>query len=169
MIYESGAPERSNLGSNDISLALKRVWHTKDERWGFGIEGRVLFPVESSPVLGTDTESSWINAMADYTTGGLIIRGALGLMSSFETFDSGFVTVGMAVRTDFHPDHFGFVELYTETPVSSTGEEFPLGVMVGGGVGVLNDVILDFGLLIGLTDSTVFPGVGVYTGVTIEI
>lgn len=169
LIYESDAPDRSEFGSDDFSIALKRIWHTADERWGFGVEGRLFFPVESTPVLGSGKEGFWVNSMADITTGGWIIRMALGFMSPFDTTNEGAVMAGVALRTDFHPARFGFIELYTESPVTSTGEEFPLNVMIGGGLGVYENAILDLGILVGLTDSTVFPGVGLHAGITIEI
>lgn len=169
LLYESGAPDRSKFGSDDLSVAIKRVWHGFDEMWGFGIEGGVSFPIESSPVLGSDRESFWINTMGDYGMNGWILRGSLGFMAPFDTFDEGSVMTGIAARTDIHDAHFGFIELYTEAPVSSTGEEFPLGLMFGGGLGIFDNTIFDLGILIGLTNSSVFPGTGIHAGLTIEI
>ena len=170
IVYESGFADRSEFGSDDLSIAIKRVWHASDELWGIGIEGGLSFPIESSPVLGSDQESFWINTMGDYGINNKwILRGALGFVVPFDTVNDGSVMAGIAARINIHDIHFGFIELYTEAPVSSTGEEFPLGLMFGGGIGILNNTILDAGILFGLTDSTVFPGTGISAGLTIEM
>ncbi len=169
MIYESGSPDRSEFGSGDLSIALKRVWRTEDDRRGFGIEGRLFFPVESSPLLGSDREGYWLNTMADFKAGGWIIRTSFGFMAPFDSFDNGFLMAGLATRTDFHPDYFGFIELYTEAPVTSTGEDFPLNLMIGGGMRLFKNAVLDAGILFGLTESTVYPGTGIHVGITLEI
>lgn len=169
LLYEPDAPKRSEFGSDDLSVALKRVWHTGDERWGFGLEGRLFFPIESTPVLGSDQEWFWINSMADYATGRWIIRSALGFISPFDTITDGSIIAGIALRTDIHPAHFGFVELYTEAPIRSPEEDFPLLAMVGGGLGICHHAILDFGIPVSVTNTTVFPEVGIYFGITMEL
>jgi hypothetical protein len=168
-MYESVHPDRSEFGSDDLSFAMKRVWRDAGDTRGTGIEGRLFFPVESKQVLGSAAPGFWLNGMADFTWGGWIIRTALGFMAPFESPADGSVMAGLAARTAFYPVNFGFVELFTEVPATSTGEEIPLQLMIGGGIGLSGNTVLDAGILFGLTGSTVFPGTGFHVGITLEI
>jgi hypothetical protein len=168
-MYESVQPDRSEFGSDDLSFAMKRVWRDAGDTRATGIEGRLFIPVESTPLLGSDRMGYWLNTMADFTTGGWIIRSAVGFMAPFDSAGDGFVMAGIAVRNEYRRNYFGFVELYTEIPVTPTGEEIPLHLMLGGGIGNSGNAVLDAGLLFGLTGSTVFPGTGIHAGITLEI
>jgi hypothetical protein len=150
-------------------MSLKRVWHADGSPRSAGLEFGSSVPIESTPLLGSDDATFWINSMAEHLLRRMILRVALGFTAPFSSMDEGSVMAGIALRTGYHRTNFGFLELFTEAPVSATGEDFPLALMAGGGVGISERAIFDIGILFALTDSSVFPAIGIYTGVTIEI
>ena len=166
-VYEEGAPDKTRWGAEEMTLAIKNAGPLFFNWLRFGVEGAFFLPFESDPFLGGDQQGGEINTMFEIDLGPVFYRGALGYTAPIEEIDEGDLMAGMALRTDLHEGHFGFIELFSEVSPEDVGSDMPLIFAAGGGYEAESIGIIDAAAVLGFNNEE--PDWGFRTGITSEI